>query len=107
MRVLFVCSRNRLRSPTAEAVFSAYPGIEASSAGTSADAENPVSLDQVEWADVIVAMEEVHRRKLREMFPDLSKTKKVVVLRIPDRYNYMDPELIALLRKKAPQFLGA
>ncbi len=45
MKLLFGCSRNRLRSPTAEAVFSAYPGVEATSAETSPDAETPVSAD--------------------------------------------------------------
>jgi predicted protein tyrosine phosphatase len=104
MKVLFVCSRNRLRSPTAEAVFANEPGIEASSAGTSADAENRVSLEDVEWADIIFAMEEIHRKKLVEMFPKVSKTKKIVVLRIPDRYAYMDVELIKVLKAKVPPF---
>jgi predicted protein tyrosine phosphatase len=31
--VLFICSRNQLRSPTAEHVFSSWPGIEVASAG--------------------------------------------------------------------------
>jgi predicted protein tyrosine phosphatase len=105
MNVLFVCSRNRLRSPTAEAVFSDYPGLDVSSAGTSVDAENPVSLDQVEWADIVFAMEEVHRKKLQEMFPDVLKEKRVVVLRIPDRYSYMDQELIKVLRQRVSQYL--
>jgi predicted protein tyrosine phosphatase len=105
MNVLFVCSRNRLRSPTAEAVFSDYPGLDVSSAGTSVDAENPVSLDQVEWADIVFAMEEVQRKKLQEMFPDVLKEKRVVVLRIPDRYSYMDQELIKVLRQRVSQYL--
>jgi predicted protein tyrosine phosphatase len=51
MNPLFVCSQNRLRSPTAEAVFSAYPGIKAISADTSTDSDVPVSGDLIEWAD--------------------------------------------------------
>ncbi len=105
MNVLFVCSRNRLRSPTAEVIFADEAGIEVSSAGTSADAENHVSLDDVEWADLIFAMEEIHRKKLMEMFPGISKTKKIVVLKIPDRYTYMDAELVELLKKKVLPFL--
>jgi predicted protein tyrosine phosphatase len=105
MNVLFVCSRNRLRSPTAEAVFSDYPGLDVSSAGTSVDAENPVSLDQVEWADIVFAMEEAHRKKLQEMFPDVLKEKRVVVLGIPDRYSYMDQELIKVLKQRVSQYL--
>ncbi len=98
MKVLFVCSQNRLRSPTAEAVFADYPGVEASSAGTNADADNPVSLDQIEWADIIFVMEDTHRQRLKEMFSKVLKTKKVVVLGIPDRYSYMNPELVQLLK---------
>jgi predicted protein tyrosine phosphatase len=105
MKVRFICSLNIMRSPTAEAVFSEYPGIEASSAGTNPDADNPVSADQLEWADVVVAMEEVHRRKLTERFPDQLKTKKIVVLGIPDEYGYMSPNLVELLRKRASLFL--
>ena len=105
MKVLFICGMNIMRSPTAEAVFSEYPGIEASSAGTNADADNPVSADQMEWADVVVAMEEAHRRKLRERFPEQLKGKKIVVLGVPDEYGYMNPELVELLRKRASRFL--
>jgi predicted protein tyrosine phosphatase len=105
MKVLFICAMNRMRSPTAEAVFAEYPNVETSSAGTRSDADNPVSADQIEWADVVVAMEEMHRRKLRAMFPGLFKTKKIVVLGIPDEYGYMNSELIDLLRQRAPRFL--
>lgn len=38
IRVLFVCSQNSLRSPTAEAVFRDDPRLEVRSAGTDADA---------------------------------------------------------------------
>jgi predicted protein tyrosine phosphatase len=105
MKVLFICGMNRMRSPTAEAVFAKHPGIETSSAGTRLDADNPVSADQIEWADIVVAMEETHRRKLRKMFPGLFKTKKIVVLGIPDEYGYMNSELIDLLHQRSSRFL--
>ena len=47
-RLLFVCSENILRSPTAEAVFSEYDGMEAIDCGTNSDAETPVSGDFIE-----------------------------------------------------------
>lgn len=59
-RLLFICSENRLRSPTAEAVLSEYDGVEAIGAGTNADAETPVSADLIEWADIVFVMEKVH-----------------------------------------------
>jgi predicted protein tyrosine phosphatase len=103
MRLLFVCSRNRLRSPTAAAVFSAYPGVEAMSAGTSPDAENPISAELIEWADVVLAMEKMHRRKLNELFKAKLKAKKIVVLDIPDDYSFMDSELVRILKVKVPR----
>ena len=100
VNVLFVCSRNRLRSPTAEVVFSDPPEIETASAGTSSDAETVVSADLVEWAEIIFAMETIHKRRLNERFSSLLRTRKLVVLGIPDNYEYMDKELIAVLHQK-------
>lgn len=100
VNVLFVCSRNRLRSPTAEVVFSDLPDIETASAGTSPDAETVVSADLIEWADIIFAMETVHKRRLNERFSSLMRTRKLIVLGIPDNYEYMDEGLIAVLRQK-------
>ena len=100
MRLLFVCSRNRLRSPTAEAVFAGYEGIEALSAGTAPDAETPVSAELIEWADVVFAMEGVHRKRLMSGFGTLMRDKRVVVLGIRDRYAYMEPALVELLKSK-------
>lgn len=50
MNLLFVCSKNRLLSPTAEEVFSEYEGVKAISCGTNLDAETPLSDDLIEWA---------------------------------------------------------
>jgi predicted protein tyrosine phosphatase len=99
-RLLFICSENRLRSPTAEAVFSEYDGVEAIGAGTNADAETPVSGDLIEWADIVLVMEKVHRNKVSKKYKELLKDKRVVVLDIPDIYECMQPELILLLKAK-------
>jgi predicted protein tyrosine phosphatase len=107
MKLLFVCSRNRLRSPTAEVVFFAYEGIEAMSAGTSPDAENPISVDLIEWADMVFAMENIHRHRLQQQFGSVLCTKKVIVLGIPDDFSYMDTELIRILKEKVIPHLKA
>lgn len=103
--VLFVCSRNRLRSPTAEQIFADYPGIECASAGVANDAENFLTPELVEWADLIFVMEKVHRKKLASQFRAYLGKSRVICLDIPDRYGYMDPTLIDLLRKKVTPFL--
>lgn len=105
MRALFVCSQNRLRSPTAEAVFVAYPGLEALSAGTDADAVTPIDADLIEWAEIIFAMENSHRNRLRQRFGKLLDGKRLVVLRIRDNYAYMQPELVELFKVKVPPHL--
>jgi len=99
-RLLFICSENQLRSPTAEAVFSEYDGVEAIGAGTNADSETPVSGDLIEWADIVLVMEKVHRNKVSKKYKELLKDKRVVVLDIPDIYQCMQPELILLLKAK-------
>lgn len=105
MNILFVCSENRLRSPTAEAVFSEYEGVNAIGAGTNSDAETTVSGDLIEWADVILVMEKSHRNKISKKYKELLKSKKLAVLEIPDNYEYMQPELIQLLKNKVPRYV--
>jgi len=96
--LLFVCSENRLRSPTAEAVFTEYEGIQAIGAGTNSDAITPVSGDLIEWADIILVMEKMHRNRISKKYKDLLKNKRLIVLDIPDNYECMDKELIQLLK---------
>ena len=104
--VLFICSQNRLRSPTAEQVFSAWKDIEVTSAGLNNDAENPVTPEVVEWADIIFVMEKAHRDKLSKKFRAHLNGKRIVVLNIPDDYEFMDPALVSLFQARVPQFLG-
>jgi predicted protein tyrosine phosphatase len=103
--VLFVCSRNRLRSPTAEQVFASRADIEVTSAGLDSGCGNPVTPELVEWADIIFVMEPAHRAKLQRRFRPWLKRARVIVLGIPDDYDFMDPVLIRLLESRVPQHL--
>jgi predicted protein tyrosine phosphatase len=103
--ILFVCSRNRLRSPTAEAVFSRRADLEVASAGTNHDAETPLTQDLVEWADVIFVMEKSHKAKVQRRFRTSLKGRRVVCLDIPDNYQFMDPELVRILEMKLARHL--
>lgn len=100
-----MCSQNRLRSPTAEQIFAGHEGIEVSSAGTNNDADNPLSDEQVDWADVVVVMERTHRNKLQKRFGRALNGKPIVCLDIPDEYAFMDPDLIALLQARMARHL--
>ena len=105
IRALFICSRNRLRSPTAEQVFSTWPGVETDSAGLSDDAAVPLSPEQIDWASVIFVMEKTHRRKLRQRFQKHLDGKRVVCLDIPDDYDLMQPALVRLLEARVGRHL--
>lgn len=104
-RALFICSQNRLRSPTAEQVFSTWPNVESDSAGISNDATVPLSTEQIAWANIIFVMEKAHKNKLGKRFKDHLYGKHVVCLDIPDNYDYMQEELVKLLESKAGRFL--
>ena len=105
MRVLFICSQNRLRSPTAEQIFASWEGIEVASAGLASEAQNPVTPKLLEWAQLIFVMEKAHRSKLAREFRAHLGDKRIVCLDIPDEYHYMDPALVALLKTKVSKHL--
>lgn len=103
--VLFVCSQNRLRSPTAEQVFSSRPDLEVASAGTNNDADNPITSELVQWADVIVVMEKAHRAKVQKRFRTSVNGKRLICLDIPDEFEFMDPALVKLLQTRLARYL--
>lgn len=100
-----MCSRNRLRSPTAEQVFASWPGIETASAGINRDADNPVTPELLQWADLVLVMERMHRSKLSAKYGAQMAGKRVVCLEIPDRFDYMEPALVELLKARVPKHL--
>ncbi len=104
-RALFICTQNRLRSPTAEQVFAAWPDVESDSAGLGNEASVPLSPEQIEWATIIFVMEKAHRRRLANRFKRYLNGKRVICLDIPDNYDYMQPELVAILESKVGKFL--
>ena len=75
------------------------------SAGTSNDAENPLTSELVQWADFIFVMEKAHRNKLQKRFKSELKSARVICLDIPDEYEFMDEGLIRLLRAKVSRYL--
>ena len=101
---LFICSQNRLRSPTAEQIFSKRSDIEVASAGTNHDAENPLTPELIEWADVVVVMERAHRNKLQKRFRKSLNGQHIVCLDIPDEYEFMDEGLIRLLEARMARY---
>lgn len=102
--VLFLCSQNKLRRPTAEAIFSGIDGFEVRSAGLNNDAVVPTSPELIEWADYIFVMEKSHRNKLQKKYRKVINKQRVICLDIPDEYEFMDEWLIKLLKQRIGPF---
>ena len=98
VHLLFICSRNKWRSLTAEELYRQVPGYLAKSAGTEPGARQRVTEGMLGWADLIFVMEAKHRDYLQTKFPEALSGKRLICLRIPDDFTYNDPELIDLLK---------
>ena len=97
-KMLFVCTANHDRSPTAEIMYQRHPGLEAKSTGIFKP-EKKVRED-LTWADVVVVMEDVHETYIREHFAQELGDKPVFVLGIEDRYRFMEDELTSLIEER-------
>jgi predicted protein tyrosine phosphatase len=100
MRVLFVCHLNRKRSATAERIFDKDGALEVRSAGTAEDALVRVNSRMLDWADIVFTMDPGQQRDLSRMFPAHPALDRIVCLDIADQYEFLDPELIRLLRER-------
>ena len=93
-----------MRSPTAELVYRNL-GYKTRSAGTEYGARKPVSNELIEWADLVFVMEARQKVIIASMFCDVAHKKDVVVLGIPDKYLYMESELVDILIEKVTPYL--
>ena len=105
MKLLFICSRNNWRSPTAEEIYRNTQNILVKSAGTEPSARIKINSKLIEWADIVFAMEKVHKQRITEKFPIACKGKKIVVLDIADEYTFMDEELIETIKISVSPYL--
>jgi predicted protein tyrosine phosphatase len=105
LKLLFICSRNKIRSLTAEKLFEGVPGYQVRSAGTQPDARIVVTAGHLGWADLIFVMEKSHLNRLCLKYPEALQGKRVITLHIPDEYVFMQPELVEELRGKLDAYL--
>lgn len=111
--LLFICSRNQWRSPTAANLFKNSQLYVAKSAGTSDKARIKLTANLLNWADQIFVMEKRHAAIIQQNYPDLiadrsrnvSGRESIVTLHISDDYQYMDPELIEILESRLAEYL--
>ena len=98
LKLLFICSQNKIRSLTAEHMLQGVPGLAIKSAGTEPRSRIRVNEGHIGWADFIFVMEKKHRRILEENFPEALVGKRIICLNIPDEYRYMEPALMDELK---------
>ncbi len=95
--ILFVCGRNKWRSPTAEKIYAKDHRVEVRSAGVSAKSRHQLTNNDIKWADLILVMETKHQSRILEIFRSLD-LPLIESLDIPDEYKFMDEELIEMIR---------
>src|SRR5690349_12104968 len=105
MNILFVCSRNRWRSPTAEAIYKTSQEHIVKSAGTEPSARIKLTAKLIAWADVIFAMEKIHKQRIIQKFAIETEGKEIIVLNIPDEYRFMDEELVESIKSSVSSYL--
>jgi predicted protein tyrosine phosphatase len=71
LKILFVCGRNKWRSPTAQNIYKNDPRIEVRSAGVSGKSPHPISNSDLLWADLVLIMESKYRGRIQGSFRDL------------------------------------
>ncbi|MBW2967882.1 phosphotyrosine protein phosphatase [Candidatus Woesearchaeota archaeon] len=101
MKLLFICNQNQNRSPTAAALFS--ESYDTRSAGLYS--AEPVTKEQLEWADTVIVMEEEMRSEIAKRFPNLYLKKRILCLNIPDMYRKDQPELVELIKERMESLL--
>src|SRR4051812_13543730 len=106
MNILFVCSRNNWRSPTAETMYKGRQDHKVKSAGTEPSAKVKVSAKSIMWADIIFVMEKKHKQRVMDKFPVEVANKTIVVLDIEDEYQFMDDELVEMIKVSVDPYLG-
>ena len=107
INVLFVCSMNKWRSPTAERIYGRKPLVNARSGGTSSKARRRVSHLDLNWADVVFVMEKKHKQRLTSEHPESTRYREIHILDIEDNFCFMDKELIDELERTVDPILGS
>ena len=106
MNILFVCSRNQWRSPTAEEIYKNYSGLNVRSAGTEPSARIKLTAKTIEWSNIIFVMEKKHKQRMVEKFPFETERKQIIILDISDEYQFMDEELVEDIKAKVSGYIN-
>ncbi len=105
MKILFVCGINKKRSLTAQTIYRNDPRIEVRSAGVSPSSKTKLTEANIEWADLILVMEKKYKERIMEIFKKRNNLPRIKSLEIPDEYDYMNEELIQMIKSSTEPHL--
>jgi predicted protein tyrosine phosphatase len=103
--LLFICKYNKMRSRTAEAIYSGDNRYAVKSAGISKNSEVKITGELLLWADIVFVMENEHRDKIAKLFPFETQSANIAILDIPDHYFYLESALVELIQSRVTPFL--
>jgi predicted protein tyrosine phosphatase len=75
------------------------------SAGTEPSARIKMTLKAILWADIIFVMERKHKERILQKFGPEIEDRPIIILDIPDEYQFMDPDLIVEIKSKVKLYL--
>lgn len=97
--ILVVCGRNKIRSKTAEYLFKNDIRFNIRSVGLSQKSERKLNKKDIEWANLILVMENKHKLRIIDTYKG-NKIPIIKILDIKDEYEYLDKELCNILEIK-------
>lgn len=106
INLLFICSQNKWRSPTAEYIYRQDSRVKVRSAGTNSSARKCLSARDISWADLLLVMEQKHKKEINRQYRHLD-LPPIFVLDIPDSYRYMDTELVEMIKISTENILSS
>jgi predicted protein tyrosine phosphatase len=104
-KILFVCSQKQRRSLTAEKIYEGFAQYQVQAAGTDHGAKVRVSAGHIGWADWIFVMEDSHLQFIQSKYGELLSDKNLVCLNLEDKYEFMNKDLVDLLKAELAAFI--
>ena len=95
--ILVICGRNKKRSRTAEYIFKNDSRFHIRTAGLSQKSERKISESDLLWADLIFVMDNGQKARISGLYRHLD-LPSIEILGIDDDYEYLDEELIDLIK---------
>jgi len=106
LRVLFVCTQNKVRSLTAEHLYRERPDLDVRSCGTAAFAKNQLTEEVMKWADMVFIFDELQAEAIDKKFGKDAFGKEIISLGLADVYQYKSESLVLKLTAKIEPYLG-